>query len=149
MQMLLLMCLLFLLKYVPVSAQAPSSSIVILGNLSAEQKSLFAQTIQDEIHAHAHSISTQNPSYIYVYPYELQMGWQVISLHVQGSHHHEKILSLNLERAPLENLNDVRSVVGLDQSLKFIGWSTYADLPREKILIASKIIAQDHLYLSF
>ena len=47
------------------------------------------------------------------------------------------------------SLDEIRQLVGLDGSLKYIGWSSYDELPPEKVFIASKIIAQDYLYLYF
>ena len=149
MRMLVLCALLLCLKYFSATAQTPGSSIVVLGNINEEQKKLFSQTIADEIHQYAQTISTHNPSHIYVYPYQGTDEWTVISLHVEGLHHHEKIMGLNLNHTPLGNLDEIRSIVGLDQSLKYISWNSYSSLPTEKILLASKAIAQDYLFLHF
>jgi hypothetical protein len=72
-----------------------------------------------------------------------------VSLHVQGNEKHSYLLDLSLEGHPLRSLDEIRQLVGLDGSLKYIGWSSYDELPPEKVFIASKIIAQDYLYLYF
>ena len=149
MRMLLLCALLLCLKYFNASAQPQGASIIILGNINDEQKQLFSQTIADEIHQYAQTISTHEPSHIYVYPYQVQEVWTVITLHVEGFQHQEKIISLDLNNRPLNNLDEIRAVVGLDRSLKYISWNSYNSLPPEKILLASKAIAQDYLFLHF
>ena len=147
MRMLVLYTLLLCLQFISAPAQTLGSSIVVLGNINEEHKKLFAQTIADEIHQYAQTISTHTPSNIYVYPYQVAEEWTVISLHVEGLHHHDKIIGLDLNHTPLGNLDDIRSIVGLDHSLKYISWNTYSSLPPEKILLASKAIAQDYLFL--
>ena len=149
MRMLVLYTLLLCLQFISAPAQTLGSSIVVLGNINEEHKKLFAQTIADEIHQYAQTISAHTPSYIYVYPYQVNEEWKVISLHVEGLHHYEKIIGLDLSHTPLFNLDKIRSVVGLDQSLKYISWNNYTNLPPEKILLASKAIAQDYLFLYF
>ena len=73
----------------------------------------------------------------------------MVSLHVEGNEKHTDLLSLTFEDPPLRSLDEIRQLVGLDGSLKYIGWSSYDELPPEKVFIASKIIAQDYLYLYF
>ena len=73
----------------------------------------------------------------------------MVSLHVEGNEKHTDILGLTFEGPPLRSLDEIRQLVGLDGSLKYIGWSSYDELPPEKVFIASKIIAQDYLYLYF
>ena len=143
-----LLCVILLLTWsLPIKAEINQATIFVLGSLDKETRQLFRETIYDQIHNYAQTISTETQSNIYVFPYQNQ--WQVVSLHVQGNENHSYLLDLSLEGHPLRSLDEIRQLVGLDGSLKYIGWSSYDELPPEKVFIASKIIAQDYLYLYF
>ena len=145
-----LLCLfLFMSWSLSIKAENVSTAIFVLGSLDNEIKQLFKETINDQIHSHAQTISLGPQSNIYVFPYRSQDQWQVVSLHVEGNENHTDLLSLSFDGPPLRSLDEIRQLVGLDGSLKYIGWSSYDELPPEKIFIASKIIAQDYLYLYF
>ena len=138
----LLFVVMFLTFSLQIKAEINHSTIFVLGSLDKE-------TIYDQIHNYAQTISIETQSNIYVFPYQNQNQWQVVSLHVQGNENHSYLLDLSLEGHPLRSLDEIRQLVGLDGSLKYIGWSSYDELPPEKVFIASKIIAQDYLYLYF
>lgn len=145
-----LLCVVMLLTWsLPIKAEINQATIFVLGSLDKETKQLFKETIYDQIHNYAQTISIETQSNIYVFPYQNQNQWQVVSLHVQGNENHSYLLDLSLEGHPLRSLDEIRQLVGLDGSLKYIGWSSYDELPPEKVFIASKIIAQDYLYLYF
>ena len=145
-----LSCVFMLLTFsLQIKAEINQSTIFVLGSLDKETKQLFRETIYDQIHNYAQTISIETQSNIYVFPYQNQNEWQVVSLHVQGNENHSYLLDLSLEGHPLRSLDEIRQLVGLDGSLKYIGWSSYDELPPEKVFIASKIIAQDYLYLYF
>ena len=145
----LLCVVMFLTWSLQIKAEINQSTIFVLGSLDKETKQLFKETIYDQIHNYAQTISIETQSNIYVFPYQNQNQWQVVSLHVQGNENHSYLLDLSLEGHPLRSLDEIRQLVGLDGSLKYIGWSSYDELPPEKVFIASKIIAQDYLYLYF
>ena len=145
-----LLCVIVLLTWsLPIKSEINQATIFVLGNLDKETKQLFRETIYNQIHNYAQTISIEPQSNIYVFPYQNQNQWQVVSLHVQGNEKHSYLLDLSLEGHPLRSLDEIRQLVGLDGSLKYIGWSSYDELPPEKVFIASKIIAQDYLYLYF
>ncbi len=145
-----LFCVIVLLTWsLPIKAEINQASIFVLGSLDKETKQLFRETIYNQIHNYAQTISTETQSKIYVFPYQNQNQWQVVSFHVQGNENHSYLLDLSLEGHPIQSLDEIRQLVGLDGSLKYIGWSSYDELPPEKVFIASKIIAQDYLYLYF
>ena len=145
-----LLCLfLFMSWSLSMKAENKPAAIFVLGSLDNDMKQLFKETIDDQIHSYAQTISVGPQSNIYVFPYRSQDQWQVVSLHVEGNEKHTDILGLTFEGTPLRSLDEIRQLVGLDGSLKYIGWSSYDELPPEKVFIASKIIAQDYLYLYF
>ena len=145
-----LLCLfLFMSWSLPMKAENKPAAIFVLGSLDNDLKQLFKETIDDQIHSYAQTISVGPQSNIYVFPYRSQDQWQVVSLHVEGNEKHTDLLGLTFEGPPLRSLDEIRQLVGLDGSLKYIGWSSYDELPPEKVFIASKIIAQDYLYLYF
>ena len=145
-----LLCVIVLLTWsLPIKSEINQATIFVLGNLDKETKQLFRETIYNQIHNYAQTISIEPQSNIYVFPYQNQNQWQVVSLHVHGNENHSYLLDLSLEGHPLRSLDEIRQLVGLDGSLKYIGWSSYDELPPEKVFIASKIIAQDYLYLYF
>ena len=145
-----LLCVIVLLTWsLPIKSEINQATIFVLGNLDKETKQLFRETIYNQIHNYAQTISIEPQSNIYVFPYQNQNQWQVVSLHVQGNENHSYLLDLSLDGHPLRSLDEIRQLVGLDGSLKYIGWSSYDELPPEKVFIASKIIARDYLYLYF
>ena len=75
--------------------------------------------------------------------------WQVVSFHVDGNHHQQAINQIQYADQPLSSLDAIREIIGLDGSLKYLSWNSYSELPPEKIYLASKIIAQDYLFLHF
>ena len=145
-----LLCIIVLIIWsLPIKAEINQATIFVLGSLDKETKQLFRETIYKQIHNYTQTISIEQQSKIYVFPYQNQNQWKVVSLHVQGNENHSYLLNLSLEGYPLRSLDEIRQFVGLDGSLKYIGWSSYDELPPEKVFIASKIIAQDYLYLYF
>jgi len=145
-----LLCVIVLLTWsLPIKSEINQATIFVLGNLDKKTKQLFKETIYNQIHNYAQTISIEPQSSIYVFPYQNQNQWQVVSLHVHGNENHSYLLDLSLEGHPLRSLDEIRQLVGIDGSLKYIGWSSYDELPPEKVFIASKIIAQDYLYLYF
>jgi hypothetical protein len=72
-----------------------------------------------------------------------------VSFHVEGDDHHKKLSQLELQGLPLRSLDQIREIIGLDGSLKYIGWNSYSELPPEQIFLASKAIAQNYLFLHF
>ena len=145
-----LLCIIVLLIWsLPIKAEINQATIFVLGSLDKETKQLFKETIYNQIHNYAQTISIETQSNIYVFPYQNQNQWQVVSLHVQGNENHSYLLDLSLEGHHIQSIDEIRQLVGLDGSLKYIGWSSYDELPPEKVFIASKIIAQDYLYLYF
>ena len=128
-------------------AQDIKNKIYVLGNIDQELKSLFEKTISNEIHDYARNISLVTNSQIYIFPYQYQKVWKVVSFHVGGDHHHKKIIQLVLQGSPLQSLDQIREIIGIDGSLKYIGWNSYTELPPEQILLASKVIAQNYIFL--
>ena len=128
-------------------AQDIKNKIYVLGNIDQELKSLFEKTISNEIHDYARNISLVTNSQIYVFPYQHQKVWKVVSFHVAGDHHHKKIMQLVLQGSSLQSLDQIREIIGIDGSLKYIGWNSYNELPPEQILLASKVIAQNYIFL--
>ncbi len=141
------------LIFMNISLQALSQDLQgkvhILGTVDQELKKLFEQTISQELHTYAQNISLNSHSYIYVFPYQDDQIWRVVSFHVEGDHHHKKLLNLHLKGSPLRSLDEVREIIGLDGSLKYIGWNSYTELPPEQIFLASKTIVQNYLFLHF
>ena len=135
--------------YWQASAKNFQGKIYVLGSFDQELKGLFEQTISQELHSYAQNISLDSQSRIYVFPYEDNQMWRIVTFHVVGEHHHKKLLQLNLQGLPLRSLDQVREIIGLDGSLKYVGWNSYSELPPEKIFLASKTIAQNNLFLHF
>ena len=138
-----------LLSWNSLQAEVPQGQIHILGVLDESTKQLFTQTITDELHGFTHKISLQSESSLYVFPYQHEGIWQVVSFHVDGNHHKQAINQIQYADQPLSSLNTIREIIGLDGSLKYLSWNSYSELPPEKIYLASKIIAQDYLFLHF
>ena len=115
--------------------------IYILGNIEDDKKEIFQQTISTQLHSYAKHISITSNSHIYVYPYQHNQTWQVITFHVAGEHHHLRLSQVVLEEEPLKSLDQIREVIGLDGSLKYVSWNSYAELPVDQIFLASKSIA--------
>ena len=138
-----------ILSWSSLQAEAPQGQIHILGDIDESTKKLFMQTITDELHGFTHQVSLQTESSLYVFPYQNEGVWQVVSFHVEGNHHQQAISQIQYVDHPLSSLDAIREIIGLDGSLKYISWNSYRELPPEKIYLASKIIAQDYLYLHF
>lgn len=138
-----------ILSWSSLQAEAPQGQIHILGDIDESTKKLFMQTITDELHGFTHQVSLQTDSSLYVFPYQNEGVWQVVSFHVEGNHHQQAISQIQYVDHPLSSLDAIREIIGLDGSLKYISWNSYRELPPEKIYLASKIIAQDYLYLHF
>jgi len=138
-----------ILSWSSLQAETLQGQIHILGNIDESTKKLFMQTITDELHGFTHHVSLQSESSLYVFPYQHEGIWQVVSFHVDGNHHQQSISQIQYEDQPLSSLDAIREIIGLDGSLKYISWNSYKELPPEKIYLASKIIAQDYLYLHF
>ena len=138
-----------LLSWNSLQAEVPQGQIHILGDINEPTKQLFMQTITDELHGFTHKVSLQTESSLYVFPYQHEGVWQVVSFHVDGNHHQEAINQIQYADQPLSSLNTIREIIGLDGSLKYLSWNSYSELPLEKIYLASKIIAQDYLFLHF
>ena len=138
-----------ILSWSSLQAEVPEGQIHILGNIDESTKKLFMQTINDELHGFTHHVNLQSESSLYVFPYQHEGVWQVVSFHVDGNHHHQAINQIQYADQPLSSLDAIREIIGLDGSLKYISWNSYSELPPEKIYLASKIIAQDYLYLHF
>ena len=138
-----------LLSLNSLQAEVPQGQIHILGDLDEPTKQLFMQTITDELHGFTHKVSLQSESSLYVFPYQHEGIWQVVSFHVDGNHHQQAINEIQYSDQPLSSLNTIREIIGLDGSLKYLSWNSYSELPPEKIYLASKIIAQDYLFLHF
>jgi len=138
-----------LLSWNSIQAEVPQGQIHILGDINEPTKQLFMQTITDELHGFTHKVSLQSESSLYVFPYQHEGIWQVVSFHVDGKHHQQGINQIQYTDQPLSSLNAIREIIGLDGSLKYLSWNSYSELPPEKIYLASKIIAQDHLFLHF
>ena len=130
-------------------AETPQGQIHILGDIDESTKQLFMQTITDELHGFTHQVSLQTESSLYVFPYQNEGIWQVVSFHVDGNHHQQAINQIQYTDQPLCSLNAIREIIGLDGSLKYLSWNSYSELPLEKIYLASKVIAQDYLFLHF
>lgn len=138
-----------ILSWSSLQAEVPEGQIHILGDIDESTKKLFMQTITDELHGFTHQVSLQTESSLYVFPYQLEGVWQVVSFHVDGNHHQQAISQIQYIDQPLSSLDAIREIIGLDGSLKYISWNSYSELPPEKIYLASKIIAQDYLFLHF
>ena len=138
-----------ILSWSSLQAEAPQGQIHILGDIDESTKKLFMQKITDELHGFTHQVSLQTESSLYVFPYQNEGVWQVVSFHVEGNHHQQAISQIQYVDHPLSSLDAIREIIGLDGSLKYISWNSYRELPPEKIYLASKIIAQDYLYLHF
>ena len=138
-----------ILSWSSLQAEAPQGQIHILGDIDESTKKLFMQKINDELHGFTHQVSLQTESSLYVFPYQNEGVWQVVSFHVEGNHHQQAISQIQYVDHPLSSLDAIREIIGLDGSLKYISWNSYRELPPEKIYLASKIIAQDYLYLHF
>ena len=141
--------LFFLLLCGPLQAETPQGQIHILGDIDESTKQLFIQTITDELHGFTHHVSLQSESSLYVFPYQHEGVWQVVSFHVDGNHHQQAINQIQYANQPLSSLDAIREIIGLDGSLKYLSWNSYSELPPEKIYLASKVIAQDYLFLHF
>ena len=131
------------------SSQNLQGKVYVLGSIDQELKLLFRKTISQELHNYAQNISMDSNSYIYVFPYQDNQNWRVVSFHINGDHHHEKISQLVLQGHPLHSLDQIRNIIGFDGSLKYIGWNYYTELPPEQIFLASKNIAQNYFFLRF
>ena len=138
-----------LLSWNSLQAEVPKGQIYILGDIDEPTKQLFMQTITDELYGFTHKVSLQSESSLYVFPYQHEGIWQVVSFHVDGNHHQQAINQIQYADQPLSSLNTIREIIGLDGSLKYLSWNSYSELPPEKIYLASKIIAQDYLFLHF
>ena len=138
-----------LLSWNSLQAEVSQGKIHILGDIDEPTKQLFMQTITDELHGFTHKVSLQSESSLYVFPYQHEGIWQVVSFHVDGNHHQQAINQIQYADKPLSSLNAIREIIGLDGSLKYLSWNSYRELPPEKIYLASKIIAQDYLFLHF
>ena len=138
-----------LLSWNSLQAEVPQGQIHILGDLDESTKQLFMQTITDELHGFTHKVSLKSESSLYVFPYKHEGIWQVVSFHVDGNHHQQAINQIQYADQPLSLLNEIRDIIGLDGSLKYLSWNSYSELPPEKIYLASKVIAQDYLFLHF
>ena len=138
-----------LLSWNSLQAEVPQGQIHILGDIDEPTKQLFMQTITDELHGFTHKVSLQSESSLYVFPYQHEGIWQVVSFHVDGNHHQQAINQIQYADKPLSSLNAIREIIGLDGSLKYLSWNSYRELPPEKIYLASKIIAQNYLFLHF
>ena len=123
--------------------------IYILGNIEDDKKEIFQHTISTQLHNYAQHISSSSNSHIYVYPYQHNQTWQVVTFHVTGEHHHNHLSHVILDDEPLKSLDQIRGVIGLDGSLKYVGWNSYKELPPEQIFLASKFIAQEYLFQHF
>jgi len=141
--------LIIILSWGLLRAEAPQGQIHILGDIDESTKKLFMQTITDELHGFTHQVSLQTESSLYVFPYQNEDIWQVVSFHVDGNHHQQAINQIQYVDQPLSSLDAIREIIGLDGSLKYISWNSYNELPPEKIYLASKIIAQNYLFLHF
>tara|TARA_Y100000996_G_C22507909_1_gene637199 strand:- start:770 stop:1225 length:456 start_codon:yes stop_codon:yes gene_type:complete len=141
------LCFVFFTGYS--SAQSFQGKVYVLGNMNEENKQIFQDTITQELHDYAQTISFQSESFIYVFPYQDDYLWRVVSFHVKGDQHHSQLSTMKLEGLPLRSLDKIREIIGLDGSLKYIGWSSYTELPSEQIFLASKSIVQDYLLLHF
>ena len=141
--------LIVLLLWGPLQAETSQGQIHILGDIDESTKQLFIQTITDELHGFTHHVSLQSESSLYVFPYQYEGVWQVVSFHVDGNHHQQAINQIQYSDQPLSSLNAIREIIGLDGSLKYLSWNSYSELPPEKIYLASKVIAQDYLFLHF
>ena len=141
--------LIIILSWGLLRAEAPQGQIHILGDIDESTKKLFMQTITDELHGFTHQVSLQTESSLYVFPYQNEDIWQVVSFHVVGNHHQQAINQIQYVDQPLSSLDAIREIIGLDGSLKYISWNSYNELPPEKIYLASKIIAQNYLFLHF
>ena len=143
--------LLLIILAKPTLAQSENGRVYILGNLEPELKAIFKDSITSELYSYAQNISLQSQSQIYVFPY-LNLNkdsWEVVTLHVEGKDHYAQLSDIDFQDQPLISLDQIREVVGLDGSLKFISWNTYSELPPEKIFLASKAIAQEYLFIHF
>ena len=138
-----------LLSWNSLQAEVPQGQIHILGDIDEPTKQLFMQTITDELHGFTHKVSLQSESSLYVFPYQHEGVWQVVSFHVDGNHHQQAINQIQYADQPLSSLDAIREIIGLDGSLKYLSWNSYSELPPEKIYLASKVIAQDYLFLHF
>ena len=138
-----------ILSWSSLQAETPQSQIHILGDIDESTKKLFMQTITDELHGFTHQVSLQTESSLYVFPYQHEGVWQVVSFHVDGNHHQQAISQIQYVDQPLSSLDAIREIIGLDGSLKYISWNSYKELPPEKIYLASKVIAQNYLFLHF
>ena len=138
-----------ILSWSSLQAEVPEGQIHILGNIDESTKELFIQTITDELHGFTHHVGLQTESSLYVFPYQHEGVWQVVSFHVDGNHHQQAINQIQYADQPLSSLNAIREIIGLDGSLKYLSWNSYSELPPEKIYLASKVIAQDYLFLHF
>jgi len=137
------------LSWSSLQAETPQGQIHVLGEIDESTKQLFIQTITDELYGFTHHVSLQSESSLYVFPYQNEGIWQVVSFHVDGNHHQQAINQIQYADQPLSSLNMIREIIGLDGSLKYLSWNSYRELPPEKIYLASKIIAQDYLFLHF
>ena len=126
-----------------------TGKIYILGNIDDDKKIIFHQAISNQIHGYAQHISLSSNSHIYVYPYQHNQSWEVVTFHVVGEHHHEHLSQVVLNEEPLKSLDQIRAVIGLDGSLKYVSWNSYAELPLDQIFLASKSIAQEYLFHHF
>ncbi len=131
------------------SSQNLQGKVYVLGSIDQELKLLFEKTITQELHDYAQNISLNSNSHIYVFPYQDNQSWRVVSFHIEGDHHHEEISQLELQGIPLQSLDQIRNIIGLDGSLKYIGWNDYTELPPEQIFLASRVIAQNYFFLHF
>ena len=130
-------------------AQSFYGKVFVLGNISEENKEIFKYTIAQELHDYAQTVSLQLESYIYVFPYQDDQLWNVVSFHVEGDHHHSQLSKIRLSDLPIHSLNQIREIIGLDGSLKYIGWNTYNELPLGQNFLASKTIVYDYLFLHY
>ena len=126
-----------------------TGKIYILGNIEDDKKIIFHQAISNQIHGYAQHISLSSNSHIYVYPYQHNQSWEVVTFHVVGEHHHEHLSQVVLNEEPFKSLDQIRAVIGLDGSLKYVSWNSYAELPLDQIFLASKSIAQEYLFHHF
>ena len=60
------------------SAQKLQGKVYVLGSVDQELKSLFEQTISQELHSYAQNISFNSHSHIYVCPYRDDQIWRSI-----------------------------------------------------------------------
>ena len=101
---------------------------------------LQAETPQGQIHILGDIDESTKQLFIQTITDELHGFTHQVSLQTESSLYADQ---------PLSSLNAIREIIGIDGSLKYLSWNSYSELPPEKIYLASKVIAQDYLFLHF